>query len=181
MVEVVETGFLNGLRNKRKSREFPSHEYDELESSVEAVPDQVFLDKRSGREIGGFDEAIADRLPEYEFEHAPEKGRNPSCKLWMDDGFDHSVDLYHPDGRIAVEIEKSQRKRVSDDILKFIKGGKTQRDNRKKIEFGCLIVPINYRGRGNLYNAAMDNLRFMRSILFVEDVAVIGYRDPRWE
>lgn len=82
--------------------------------------------------------------------------------------------------RIAIEIEKSERKRVSDDILKFIKGGKTQQANRKKIEFGLLVVPTNYRGSGDLFGASMRILEFIRSVLFVEDVAVLGYVDPRW-
>jgi hypothetical protein len=140
----------------------------------------VFEDSKSGRELKAFDAQIATTLGEYEHEHGGEEGRrNPACKLWGNSGFDYSVDLYNPEERIAIEIEKSERKRVSDDILKFIKGGKTQKDNRKKIEFGCLIVPVNYLGRHDLFEESMRKLEFMRSILFIEDIAVIGYVDPR--
>jgi hypothetical protein len=59
-------------------------------------------------------------------------------------------------------------------------GGKTQKNKEKKIKFGCLIVPVNYQGSRDLFRESMRKLEFMRSILFIEDVAVIGYLDPRW-
>lgn len=157
-----------------------STEANRIAAALDQVPREIFLDAESGREVSRMDDDLANTLTEYEYEHAPETGRNPSCKLWKADGFDHSVDLYHPERRLAIEIEKSERKRVSDDILKFIKGGKTQRDGRKKIRFGCLIVPVNYRGSGNVFAGSVNTLEFMRSILFVEDVLVLGYVDPRW-
>ena len=94
-------------------------------------------------------------------------------------GFNYSVDLYDADARIAIEVEKSERKNVSDDLLKFQKGYRTQKDNRPKIEFGCLVVPVNYLGRHNLYQHSLTKLDFMKGVLFIDDVAVIGYRDPR--
>ena len=181
MVEIEETGFLSEIRSQSTYRTFPTEAFDEILAAISEIPDEVFIDNQSGQEIRKLDEHIASRLPDFEHEHHGGAGRNPACKLWADDGFNHSVDLYHPEKRIAIEIEKSERKRLSDDILKFIKGGKTQRDNRKKIEFGCLIVPVNYRGSGNIFAGALTTLDFMRSVLFVEDIAVIGYRDPRWE
>lgn len=180
MVVIQETGFLSQIREQRSSRSFPDDELRAIEAAVRAVPATLFTDADSGIEIRAFDTFLARKLPHYEHEHASEGGRNPACKLWADAGFNYSVDLYHDEKRVAIEIEKSERKRVSDDILKFIKGGKTQREGRKKIEFGCLVVPTNYRGSGNLFGASMRTLEFIRSILFVEDVAVIGYRDPRW-
>lgn len=180
MVDVRDRGFLSEIRGQRTSRAFPRDAFQEIEAAVRAVPPDIFGVGSTGAEIRQFDDYVADGLGAYEYEHAGDGGRNHACKLWEDDGFDHSVDLYHPSRRIAIEIEKSERKRVSDDFLKFIKGGKTQRANRKKIEFGCLIVPVNYRGSGDLFGSAMRTLEFMRSILFVEDVGVIGYVDPRW-
>ena len=82
---------------------------------------------------------------------------------------------------VSSSVEKSERNRVSDDILKFTKGGKTQRANRKKIEFGCLVVPTNYRGSGDLFGASKRNLEFIRSVRFVENIAVLGYVDPQRE
>lgn len=180
MVDIVGTDLLSNHRDQTTYREFPAQSLEAIVSAVEDVQPGIFLEATSGHELREFDDGIAAALPEYEYEHAPESGRNPACKLWADKGFDHSVDLYHPEHRIAIEVEKSERKRVSDDLLKFIKGGQTYRDNRHRIEFGCLIVPTNYRGSGNIYGGVATTLDFMRGILHVEDVAVIGYSDPRW-
>lgn len=180
MVEVVDTDLFSTHRKQTTYREFPQIELAEIVSAVEKVPAGVFVDSEHGHELRAFDDRIADSLPEYEYEHASESGRNPACKLWKDKNFDHSVDLYHPEERIAIEIEKSERKRVSDDLLKFVKGGQTYRDKRHRIEFGCLIVPTNYRGSGNIFGSVGTTLDFMRGIMHVEDVAVVGYEDPRW-
>lgn len=181
MVEVSRTGFLSEIRGQSTYREFPDDEFRRIRSAVADVPAERFEGYAKGNELKQFDAAVAQKLPDYEHEHDGDTGRNSVCKLWDNEGFDHSVDLYNAEKRIAVEIEKSERKRVSDDILKFIKGGKTQQANRKKIEFGCLIVPTNYRDSGDLFSASMRNLEFIRSVLFVEDIAVLGYVDPRWE
>ena len=180
MVAVEETGFLSEIRTQSTYRPFPQDEFDRIRTAVESVPENSFRGNDRGQEIRSLDATIASNLPGYEHEHQEGTGRNPTCKLWSNEGYNHSVDLYHPEKRIAIEIEKSERKRLSDDILKFIKGGKTQRNGRKKIEFGCLIVPVNYRGSGNIFAGSLTTLKFMRSVLFVEDIAVIGYRDPRW-
>jgi hypothetical protein len=181
MVEVVGTDVFSNHRNQSKYRVFPEDMLDEIRLAVEGVPNSIFIEANSGHELRGFDDQIADSLPEYEYEHAPDSGRNPECKIWKDKDFDHSVDLYHPMERIAIEIEKSERKRVSDDLLKFIKGGQTWREKRHRIEFGCIIIPTNYRGRDNIYGGVQTTLNFMRGIMHGEDVAAIGYRDPRWE
>ena len=181
MVQIEETGFLSDIRAQKTSREFPDEEFQEIQSALQAVSPEIFRGDTGGNEIKKFDAIIAENLPGYEHEHDSENGRNSVCKLWENEGFNHSVDLYNPAERIAIEIEKSERKRVSDDILKFVKGGKTQKANRQKIEFGCLIVPTNYRGSGNIFHGSMRTLEFMRCVLFVEDIAVIGYADPRWE
>ena len=174
MVEVVKEGFLNkDIRERKKSRMFPEDNFERILSAVKAAPNSVF--EKSQKDL---DSHVAQALPDYHFEQDSDRGLNPECKLWAPK-FNHSVDLYHPGDRIAIEIEKSQQKRVSDDILKFIKGGKTQRSNRKKIEFGCLIVPVNWGERNNdLYNEAMRCMKFIRSVLHVEDIAVIGYQEP---
>lgn len=180
MVEVVKNEFLSGIRSQSKYRTFPTDEHAKIVSAIESVPEKIFISSKKGVEIRKFDSVISDGLPEYAHEHDSETGRNSACKLWKNDGFNHSVDLYNADKRIAIEIEKSETKRVSDDILKFIKGGKSQKDNRKIIEFGCLIVPVNYRDSINIFDGCMNNLEFMRGVLFVEDILVIGYQDPRW-
>lgn len=170
MVEVVKERRLSDIRSQKTSRRFPDDEYHKIVSAVEGIPVGIPTEE--------FDGLIADVLPEYAYEWDSEFGRNDETKLWGPQ-FNHSVDLYHPEKRIAIEIEKAQRKRISDDILKFIKGGKTQKDGRKKIEFGCLIVPAEHPDYGNLFQHTITTLEFMRSVLHVMDIAVIGYRDPR--
>lgn len=167
-------------RTQKKYGAFPEKHRQKIRSAVESIPQSVFFDTPKGREVKEFDRRIAENLPDYEFVDDAEVGNNPHCQLWSNLDFDHSVDLYHPEDRIAIEIEKSERKTVSFDILKFIRGGKTQRDGRKKIRFGCMVVPTNYgRSKNNLAHEAVRNLNFMSSVLFVEDVLILGSVDPR--
>lgn len=172
MVEVVKEGSLsNDIRNQKTYRTFPEDEYNSILEAVKEAPQTVFGQSH------GLDRYLAEYLLDYEFELDANSGRNSACQLWAPE-FQHSVDFYQSENRIAIEIEKSQQKRVSDDILKFIKGGKTQRNNRKKIEFGCLIVPTSYGSQNNnLYEEAMRCMRFIRPVLHVEDITVIGYRE----
>lgn len=114
---------------------------------------------------------------DHDFEGTKEGKAN--CKLWKEDGFEHTVDLYHAQERIAIEVEKTERKYIWRDIAKFSRGGKTYTDGTEKIKFGCLVVPVNYRGRHNLYRAALKQLDFMEPLLFVDDVAVLGYEEPQ--
>ena len=108
IVEVVESDLFSNLRDQRKYREFPKDERDNIVSAVEGVPPNVFLDAESGHELRVFDDQIASSLTKYEYEHAPRSDRNPACKFRRDKGFDHSVYLYHPEKRIAIEIEKKR-------------------------------------------------------------------------
>lgn len=114
-----------------------------------------------------------------EFKGDAAGGFNPNCKLWSHLGFNYSVDLYDANTRITLGVEKSERKNGSDDLLKFQKGYPTQKDGRPKIEFGRLVVPVNYLGRHNLHQHTLTKLDFMKGVLFIDDVAVIGYRDLR--
>jgi len=179
MVVVEEATRLSERRNQTTSETFPDDALASIRSAIEDVPEGVFEGSRKHTEVGGFDAAIAEDLPQYEYEGDATGGYNPACKLWSHLGFNYSVDLYDADARIAIEIEKSERKNVSDDLIKFQKGYRTKKDGRQKIEFGCLVVPVNYRGSDNLYQHSLTKLDFMKGVLFIDDVAVIGYRDPR--
>ena len=179
MVVVKEVTKLSERRTQTSSEEFPDESLASIRAAIEAVPASVFDGATKHTEVGGFDATIADSLSQYEYEGDPAGGYNPNCKLWSHLGFNYSVDLYDADTRIAIEVEKSERKTVSDDLLKFQKGYRTQKDSRPKIEFGCLVVPVNYRGQDNLYQHTLTKLDFMKGVLFIDDVAVIGYRDPR--
>ncbi len=178
MVDVENVALLSERRTQTSSESFPRETLAAIRSAVEQVPADVFLDSTKHTEIRAFDATIADGLPRYEYEGDRAGGYNPNCKLWSHLGFNYSVDLYQPDERIAIEVEKSERKSVSDDLLKFQKGYRTRKDGRPKIEFGCLVVPVNYRGSDNLYRHSLTKLDFMKGILFIDDVAVIGYRIP---
>ena len=178
MVVIEEVTRLSERRNQTSSEAFPDEALASIRSAVDAVPPSVFEGSTKHTEVGGFDATIANGLPQYEYEGDAGGGYNPNCKLWSHLGFNYSVDLYDADARIAIEVEKTKRKSVSDDLLKFQKGYRTQKDGRPKIEFGCLIVPVNYRGSDNLYQHSLTKLDFMRGVLFIDDVAVIGYRDP---
>ncbi|MBX0305465.1 hypothetical protein [Haloarcula salinisoli] len=179
MVVVEEVTKLSERRTQTSSEAFPDEALMSVRSAVDAVPASVFDGSTKHTEVGEFDAAIADGLSQYEYEGDAAGGYNPNCKLWSHLGFNYSVDLYDADARIAIEVEKSERKNVSDDLLKFQKGYRTQKDGRPKIEFGCLVVPVNYLGRHNLYRHSLTKLDFMKGVLFIDDVAVIGYRDPR--
>jgi len=178
MVVIEEVTRLSERRTQTSSEAFPDEALASIRAAVEAVPADVFDGSAKHTEVGGFDGAIADGLPQYKYEEDAAGGYNPDCKLWSHLGFNYSVDLYGDDGRIAIEVEKSERKNVSDDLLKFQKGYRTQKDGRPKIEFGCLVVPVNYLGRHNLYQHSLTKLDFMKGVLFIDDLAVIGYRIP---
>lgn len=179
MVEVVEERLLSReIRDQSKYGEFPEKEYERILGAVQGAPGSVFDD--DDEDLDGY---IAEILTDYEFEQDSVVGRNDACKIWKEK-FDHTVDFYHREKRIAIEVEKTQQKRVSDDILKFIMGSKWEREKESKIKFGCLVVPVNYgvrsdrSGTDNLFKEAIQNLKFTRSVLHVEDIAVIGYRIP---
>jgi len=178
MVVIEEVTRLSERRTQTSSEAFPDEALASIRAAVEAVPADVFDGSAKQTEVGGFDGAIDDGLPQYEYEEDAAGGYNPDCKLWSHLGFNYSVDLYGDDARIAIEVEKSERKNVSDGLLKFQKGYRTQKDGRPKIEFGCLVVPVNYLGRHNLYQHSLTKLDFMKGVLFIDDLAVIGYRIP---
>lgn len=178
MVTVENVSCLSDRREQTTSETFPSDTLETIRSAVEAVPKSVFEEPIGQREIGAFDASVADELPQYEYEGRAVGGYNPICKLWSHLGFKYSVDLYNADERIAIEVEKSKRTNISDDLLKFQKGYRTREDARPKIEFGCLVVPVNYRGSDNLYQHSLTKLDFMKGALFIDDIAVIGYRIP---
>lgn len=176
MVKIEGISRLSDRRNQTSSDEFPRDDLERIESAVRDVPDGVFEGTAQNQEGGGLDFSIAEGLPEYEFEGTRAGGYNPECKLWPD--FGYSVDLYHPDRRIAIEVEKSNMKSISDDLVKFQQGYRAERAGKPKIQFGCLVVPVNYRGSDNLYQHSLRKLDFMKGMMYIDDVAVIGYRIP---
>lgn len=119
MVIVEETTQLSERRTQTSSAVFPDDAFQSIRAAVEAVPASVFEDTTKRDEITAFDSGISDELPQYEYDGDATSGHNPSCELWTHLGFKYSVDLYNGDERIAIEVEKTKKKNVSDDLIKF--------------------------------------------------------------
>lgn len=166
MVTVVGVRFLHEYRDDTTPH-FPEMELSRLKSAIEAVEDGVFLEAEPNSEVS-FDEELASSLDSY----AP--GGKTEHQLW--DQSNHSVDLYNPDEKIAVEIEKTEQKNIWKNLVKLARG------NSGGIDYGCVVVPENYstsRGERDLFAHAQRALSFANPLIPVDDIAVIGYNDPR--
>jgi len=62
------------------------------------------------------------------------------CMLWRPD-FKMSVDFYNVEKKIAIEVEKTEVKRIIHDFLKLVNGSLTF---VPKIKYGVIIYPQNY-------------------------------------
>lgn len=100
---------------------------------IEARQHQI--QKSLDQELG---EALKNEGYYYSKDADPEK--SSKCKLWQPD-FQYSVDLFNPERKIAIEIEKAEIKRVIHDILKLVNASKTF---KPKVRFGVLLVPDKY-------------------------------------
>lgn len=166
MVSVAGVRYLNEYRDD-DTRRFPEPELSKLKSAIEAVEDDVFLETDSNGEVS-LDTSMASHLDSY----APE-GKTEH-QLW--DESKHSVDLYNPAERIAVEIEKTEQKNIWKNLIKFSRGGKSG------IDYGCVVVPENYstsRSDRNLFAHAQRALEFTSPLIPTNDIVIIGYHDPR--
>src|ERR1700733_8034456 len=63
------------------------------------------------------------------------------CRLWRPD-FNHSVDFLHEDKRIAIEVEKTEKKRIVHDVLKLVNGSLTF---SPRVRYGVLVYPRYYK------------------------------------
>ena len=66
------------------------------------------------------------------------------CQLWTPE-YRNEVDFYHPEKKIAVEVEKAEVKRVIHDVLKLVNGSMTF---IPKVKYGVLVIPVTYTTRG---------------------------------
>jgi hypothetical protein len=130
MVEIIGSHRLSEFRDKNEEHAFPQDELSQIRRAIESVPEDVFLESESGREVIEFDRRVGQSLTKYSLEGSNE------CSLWEEEGFNHSVDLYHPEKRIAIELEKSERKYVWKDLAKFGRGAHTEVNERKKSNLG---------------------------------------------
>ncbi|MFP9192148.1 hypothetical protein ACLI4Q_10895 [Natrialbaceae archaeon A-CW1-1] len=166
MVSVVGVRFLHEYRDD-PPQHFPDTELTKLRSAIEAVDESVFFETGSKNEVK-LDEEMASHLNSY----AP-KGKTEH-QLW--DESNHSVDLYNVNERIAVEIEKTEQKNIWKNLIKFSRG------KEGGIDYGCVVVPENYttsRRELNLFAHAQRALKFTSPLIPIDDIAVIGYHDPR--
>jgi hypothetical protein len=97
--------------------------------------------------------------------------------LFMVGGYRYAVDIYHPQKKIAIEIEKSETKLVWKILCKFIVGAR-----QHKIDHAILIVPLRYRGKRKKtptrpFNDALRASRFVSQILWNRNIAILGYGD----
>jgi hypothetical protein len=172
MVDIIGTHRLNDFRED-SNREFPKAQLSEIKQAVEAVPESVLLESDSGDEATEFDNLVAEHLPEYSTEGSNE------CVLWAGDGFQHSVDLYHTEERIAIELEKSEKKYVWKDLVKFGRGGCTSNGDRKKVEYGCLVVPDYYLSESRpVFSGTRQTLKFIEPMLDNQGIVIIGFHNP---
>jgi len=171
MVDIVGVHRLSEFRDGEQNQPFPEDELSVIQQAVASVPEEAFLQSQRGEEVQEFDTVIAQNLPQYSVEGTD------ACSLWATDGFGHSVDLYHPEKRIAIELEKSEKKYVWKDLVKFGRGAHTSVKNRDTIEFGCLVVPEYYAGRP-VFSGTRRMLSFMEPMIDVSEIVVLGFRDP---
>ncbi|MDO4924231.1 MAG: hypothetical protein Q3980_01045 [Turicibacter sp.] len=102
-----------------------------------------------------------------------------ACRLWKNEGFKHSVDFYNETLKIAIEVEKSEVKRIHHDILKLLNGSMTF---IPKVKYGVLIYPeytIVSRKPRNFHKVVMNDMNFyFRKVLEgtgLKDVILIRY------
>jgi hypothetical protein len=174
MVEIIGSHRLSEFRDKNEEHAFPQDELSQIRRAIESVPEDVFLESESGREVIEFDRRVGQSLTKYSLEGSNE------CSLWEEEGFNHSVDLYHPEKRIAIELEKSERKYVWKDLAKFGRGAHTEVNERKKVEFGCLVVPDYYSG-STVFSGTRKMLRFMEPMLDLNELVILGFSKPASE
>jgi hypothetical protein len=167
MVDIVGSTLLTDVGRDEKTSRFPPAERDAIYSAVRLVPEDI-------EHRDPFDGHLSDRLPEY----LSEQDDDPGCGLWSEEGFNYTVDLYHPEERIAVEIEKTGRKYLWRDLVKFSRGAVSSPDSEPSVRFGCIITPGVSNNDEKLYNRACRIMAFMEPILPVDDILIVGYDRP---
>jgi hypothetical protein len=159
--------------------DFPSTLYDLLGEAVEATPESVFFDSSGAalkREVKELDRSVSRWLREHG--HAVETDHEP-----ISDG-QFTTDIYLPDARVLIEIEKGNLPRISFDILKMVSGC-TERP--QKCEYGAFIVPSSHirpivAGRQTTTQYLKRLVRLVAPLaphLECKGIGVLAYRDPR--
>jgi len=87
----------------------------------------------------------------------------------------HRFDIYNWDTKTAIEIEESEVKYIWKDFVKLVIGKR-----RKRLENAILICPLYYKGKSMktpvpFFSTAINTSKFMSDLLWMENLAIIGY------
>lgn len=77
------------------------------------------------------------------------------CRLWVPD-FRNEVDFYSPSKKIAIEVEKTEVKRVIHAILKLVNGSMTF---MPKVKYGVLVMPDVYMRQSGKKSPFFDRVK----------------------
>lgn len=88
------------------------------------------------------------------------------CQIWAPE-FDHCFDFINPKKGIAIEIEKSEVKRIVHDVLKFVKGSRL---TKKKIRYGVLVIPNRYKSAKSNHERAFWEIVQQDVVFYCKDI-----------
>jgi hypothetical protein len=111
---------------------FPSEDREILIDSVHNI--KIY----SPEEVPLLEEKLSKKL--NKFGYIWDSDNREKCMLWRPD-YGMSVDFYNEEKKIAVEVEKTEVKRIIHDFLKLVNGSLTF---VPKIKYGVIIYPQNY-------------------------------------
>lgn len=112
---------------------FPSDERQVLVKTIYEI------NISSPAEIGTLEKKLNEKLSSRGYFWDQEY--RSKCMLWKPD-FNMSVDFFNEGKKIAIEVEKSEVKRIIHDFLKLINGSLTF---VPKVRFGVIIHPKTYK------------------------------------
>lgn len=87
----------------------------------------------------------------------------------------YRFDIYNWNDKVAMEIEESEVKYVWKDLVKLSIGAR-----RRRVTYGLLICPAAYSAKKlkrpvKIYNDAIRISNFMADLIWVKNLAIIGY------
>ncbi|MGG5757926.1 hypothetical protein ACQ3VF_19300 [Bacillus toyonensis] len=162
---------------------FPKKEREVIVNNIESI--NIFKDFRD-TSYDALDKELAKTLKSVGYAWDKDKtlnvgGKHP-CFLWIDTK--HSVDFYNQESKIAIEVEKTEVKRIPHDVLKFLLASEIG-----KVEYGVLIIPKIYRTRTedrDFEKTVKANIKFYFNTVIprypnLKDILFIVYDFPKKE
>lgn len=131
---------------------FPKREREKLISAVKSI---TKFKKFGDVNHGALDQELDNKLKHFGYVWDKDNtlrldGKHP-CFLWSETK--HSVDFYNSESKIAIEIEKTEVKRIPHDVLKFLLASEIG-----KVEYGVLIIP-------KMYPTSTQDRKFERTVI----------------